>query len=165
MRYPLTQERLRELFNYDPSAGVFTRRVSRGCAKIGSIAGWKSSHGHVAITIDRRDYFAHRLAWFWMKGRWPEHEVDHINGLPGDNRFANLRTATHAQNMKNMRMHKDNKSGVKGVRWHKAASKWCAEIWSDGERIHLGLFLELDAARKAYATASTELHGDFGRTT
>ncbi len=79
---PLTYERLREAFFYNPRTGVFvwasTRRGQR--PKIGDIAGsvGKKS-GYCIIGIDGFTHGAHRLAWFYMTGDWPKHEVDHKN--------------------------------------------------------------------------------------
>lgn len=89
--------------------------------------------------------------------------VDHINGNSLDNRRANLRQATHSENMRNVGLTRANTSGAKGVHWLKAASKWQARIRHQGKRIHLGLFENLDDARAAYQSAAARLHGEFCR--
>lgn len=88
--------------------------------------------------------------------------VDHINGNPMDNRCSNLRVCTQAQNSLNNHGAKFNsKSGHKGVYWHKAAQKWCAEVVYDGTRHYLGLYKnKLDAA-EAYNNKAKELHSQF----
>jgi hypothetical protein len=88
--------------------------------------------------------------------------VDHINGNPADNRCKNLRVCTQAQNSLNNHGAKHNsKSGHKGVYWHKAAQKWCAEVVSDGKKHYLGLYKnKLDAA-EAYNRKAKELHDSF----
>jgi hypothetical protein len=90
-------------------------------------------------------------------------EVDHIDGDGLNNRRANLRLATKAQNMKNRRPNRKSASGVKGVTWHKQNGKWQAQIMSDKDSHYLGYFETIEAAAKAYAEASVKLHGDFGR--
>ena len=88
--------------------------------------------------------------------------VDHINGNPMDNRCKNLRICTQAQNSLNNHGAKTgSKSGHKGVYWHKASEKWCAEVVSEGKKHYLGLFKnKLDAA-EAYNNKAKELHDSF----
>lgn len=92
---------------------------------------------------------------------WPL--VDHINGDGLDNRRANLREATNAQNMRNKGLYRNNSSGFKGVSWQKECRKWQAGIRLDGTRRHLGLFLVAEDAAAAYDEAARELHGEFAR--
>jgi hypothetical protein len=96
----------------------------------------------------------------------PDHlEVDHENGNGLDNRrSANLRLATHAQNNRNQRISRANTSGAKGVSWDRRDKKWRAYITLGGKRKHLGFYTEIDDAAAAYAKASAEMHGEFGRT-
>jgi hypothetical protein len=97
----------------------------------------------------------HRLVMGAAKGQ----EVDHINGNPLDNRKSNLRFVTHAQNQKNMGKGVRNKSGYKGVSWHKRAKKWQVFVNST----YLGLFSDLEEATKAYNIKALELFGEFAR--
>lgn len=90
-------------------------------------------------------------------------DVDHVDGNGLDNRRANLRVATRSQNQWNQRLRIDNTSGYKGVHWDKAEGKWKARIRLNGTRISLGYYGTLDAAHEAYAKASAQLHGEFGR--
>ena len=95
----------------------------------------------------------------------PGWEVDHVSGDGLDNRRENLRLVTRQQNMHNQRLRANNRSGVKGVHWNKRLSKWRADIAVDGANVYLGLFATLEEAADAYARASAELHGEYGRTT
>ena len=161
----LTHARLTQLLHYDPETGVFTRKTAVGGRKIGEISGCKNTNGYIEIGIDRHLYKAHRVAWFYMTGEWPRRFIDHINGVKDDNRFANLRTATNSENTRNSRMRNDNTSGLKGVTFHKASGKWCAQIMKHGKQNHLGLFDTSEDAYSAYCAASKELHGEFARLT
>ena len=98
-----------------------------------------------------------------QSGAWPEKHIDHINGDPADNRWINLREATISQNCQNRRKPNTNTSGIRGVSWHKTQRKWCANIKLAGKAYYLGSFDTKDAAGAAYAAASANLHGEFGR--
>lgn len=77
-----------------------------------------------------------------------EHIVDHINGNGLDNRKQNLRLCTHGDNMKNIKIRKDNLSGVRGVHWDKNAKKWFCQLQHNGKKIYLGLYKDLEEAKK-----------------
>ncbi len=115
------------------------------------------------VTIGCRRYMEHRLAWFYMMGEWPKHEVDHVNGDPFDNRWINLRAATHQENQSNRGKNRNNKSGYKGVSWHRGAQKWVAQIRAHNEVTYLGLFTDPVAAALAYRKAELEAFGRFTR--
>src|ERR1700719_1662744 len=107
----IDDDRLRELLSYDPETGVFRWLVrKRQNVKAGDVAGSFDGCGYCKISIDRRAYKAHRLAWLYMTGEWPPAEIDHINMNRADNRFANLRLATRHQNMANQRLYANNKA-------------------------------------------------------
>jgi hypothetical protein len=163
----LTAERLRELLDYDPETGVFTRRVDAGSrGKAGSVAGgYHSRGGYLEIGIDGRVYYSHRLAILYVTGEWPTAHVDHINNVKDDNRFANLREATKAQNATNSKRRSDNTSGFKGVGYDPRRRRWVARIRYGGRTTCLGRFKTPDAAHAAYRAAAQELHGEFARMT
>lgn len=58
-------------------------------------------------------------------------------------------------------MAKNNTSGVKGVFWEVNSKKWRAQINFNGKKKHIGLFSNIEEARKAVDNARIELHGDF----
>ena len=153
----MTVEHLRNLFSYDQETGVFTRQISKGTQKAGSVAGGFDKNGYVRIKIDGKFYKAHRVAWFYVNGVWPKNEIDHINGIPSDNRIANLREATRLENCQNRSINVDNKSGYRGVHWHKQCSKWAAHIRHQGKKIYLGLFETAQEAGFAAETARQKL--------
>jgi hypothetical protein len=87
--------------------------------------------------------------------------VDHINGNPLDNRQENLRICDQASNMQNFNgLASDNKSGVRGVNWYKAYSKWRASWCYRGKRYHVGYFDDIKEAEKAIETKKREILGD-----
>lgn len=129
MAFDLTAQRLREVLTYDANTGEFRWRetLSRR-AMSGKAAGCKHrTIGCVYIGIGGRLYKAHRLAWLHVHGAWPTKGIDHINGDHADNRLANLREASQAENMQNLwRPHRDNRSGFMGV--YQASGKFVAKL-------------------------------------
>jgi hypothetical protein len=157
----LTQERLKQLLNYDPETGVFTwKEDRRGGAKAGCVAG-SYTRGYREVRIDSRRYLSHRLAWLYIHGSFPVDELDHINRIKSDNRIANLREATHGQQGYNQGRRSNNRSGFKGGCWHKQRRKWLAQIMINGKRKHLGYFSTALEAALAYDKAAIRLFGPF----
>lgn len=75
-------DRLKQLLSYNPKTGVFVWKVPRGRQKADAIAGGTCRgrwHNYRQIRIDGKLYMAHRLAWFWFYGQWPNGMIDHVN--------------------------------------------------------------------------------------
>lgn len=157
--------KLRTLLAYDQKAGVFTWLVARnsrgGKVLPGMIAGTPSGQGYVQIKADGVVYKAHRLAWAFANGSFPEKgmEIDHINGDRSDNRLTNLRLVTRTQNAMNQGVKSNNKSGCKGVSFRKDTQKWHARITVAGKIKLLGNFDTLESAVAARRAAETEFFG------
>ena len=148
----LTQARLKELLHYDPDTGIFTRKINRHAYRAGEIAGSIHRKGYIRISIDRRSYSAHRLAWLYMYGHFPENQIDHINHIKSDNRITNLREVTNQINCRNSRLPKNNKSGIIGVYWNSWRNKWTAIVKVNYQYKFLGHFddfFEAVCARKS----------------
>lgn len=154
----LTQQRLQMLLNYNPDTGVFVWRVRTGVVQAGAIAGTLCPKGYCRISVDKRVYSAARLAWLWVYGEWCEGEIDHINRQRSDNRITNLRKADRFVNTQNTSMRRDNRSGHRGVGWHKISGKWRARISVNGRSISLGSFADKNAAIAAYEVAAQQHH-------
>ena len=88
-------------------------------------------------------------------------QIDHKDQNPLNNRKNNLRKCTNAQNSRNSKIPKNNKSGYKGVSWHKASCKWRAQIGYNYKCIPLGLYHCKDEAAKAYNEAAIKYFGEF----
>lgn len=162
---PLTADRLRDLLAYDPDTGLFTWRRSRGCVKVGAIAGTDNGRGYLKFALDKVHHFAHRLAFLYMTGRWPEGEVDHINRIKTDNRWTNLRDVTKSVNQQNRSLVKSRgTSKLRGVCWYKRTNKWKAQINDNGKKIGLGYFHSEQEAYSAYIAAKKLLHPVVART-
>lgn len=162
----LTQERLKELLHYDPETGVFIWLVGRGGgAKAGDVAGSFDAKGYIVIVIKGAIYRAHRLAWLYIYGEWPEYQVDHENREKKDNRIINLRAATNAENCRNQGKAKNNTSGITGVAWRENCGHWWAQIMVDGKSIYLGSFKDKFEAICARMSANNRygFHSSHGR--
>jgi hypothetical protein len=153
----LTQERLKELLHYCPDTGVFTWRVTRGGhVQAGRVAG-TLKQGYGQIMVDKKHYYAHRLAWLYTHGVWPS-MLDHINRDKLDNRIVNLREVTWSQNGQNQTSDPKNTSGYRGVIWEKNRNKWRARIQVNRKLIHIGYFDTVEDAARAYAAGAAIYH-------
>jgi hypothetical protein len=175
----LTAERVRSLLDYSPPTGLFIWRprpvaefttgkqtalhLSRrwNTRYAGTIAGTTRHDGYVTIRIDDKPFLAHRLAWLWVLGCWPEAVIDHIDGNPNNNRIANLREATHRQNQQAQKRRPQNTSGFKGV--SRRHGRWAAQIRIDGRKTGLGLFDTKTEAHHAYLKAARQHFGEFAK--
>lgn len=129
----ITQERLQELYSYEASTGVFkSNRTGKPASSL--------HNGYIRITIDYKDYYAHRLTYLYMTGSLPLGIVDHVNHDKSDNRWSNLRVVNHQENCKNTSLYSSNKSGTTGVYWHDRDKMWTACIYVNGIKKHLGCF-------------------------
>lgn len=148
----MNAEELKKNLSYDPETGIFTWIVSRGSVPAGTVAGTRSMSGYLRVKIGGSTYYAHRLAHLYMAGKWPEHEVDHVNGQKDDNRWVNLRDVTGLLNCQNQtKARKGSSTGVLGV--SKFRGRFKAQITVKGKQKFLGLFdSEVDAS-DAYRAA------------
>jgi hypothetical protein len=97
-------------------------------------------------------------------GEWPPLQLDHVNGNPVDNRFANLRLASASQNSANARRPVTNTSGFKGVHLNPTSTqKWRAKITVNKVQVYLGYFDTKEEAGAAYMRAAQEHFGEFAR--
>ena len=91
----LSRAQLIKLLDYNPVNGDWTWKVDMNYnARMGEKAGFISNTGYHCIRIKGQDYAAHRLAWLYVHGDWPKHQIDHIDGNKLNNRISNLRDVT-----------------------------------------------------------------------
>lgn len=151
-------ERARELLRYESDTGAMFWRVDRGQrVKAGDQAGYRTAEGYIGVRVEGAFYLAHRLAWFLTTWAWPTHGVDHINGVRGDNTWANLRDVPQTENMQNRRGPTvRNRLGLAGV--SQEGARFRAKLVVDGATTHLGMFDTPEAASAAYVAAKRRLH-------
>lgn len=160
----LTYERLTEVLFYDPKTGIFRwkeKPSKYSPVSEGEEAGYlHKPSGYIRVSIDSERYVCHRLAWLYTYKKWPEGDIDHVNGDRSDNRIENLREALD-KNSWNAKIRSDNTSGVKGVSFHKGVGKYVARVNHKGKIYNLGCFNSLEAAVAVVKEKREELHGDF----
>lgn len=164
----LHQNRLKELLHYDPDTGLFTWLMNRSQMKCGDEAGTiRQNDGkrYLIISIDGQKYRAHRLAWLYTMGQFPDQLIDHINGNGLDNRWCNLREVDTVNNNRNMRLRSDNSSGIVGVHWSSKDRRWVVQIKTEHQRGYVGQFETLlDAvAARIRAQKEHDFHENHGQ--
>jgi hypothetical protein len=170
---------IRECVDYDPATGVFVWRERPSnhfphpkahkwwnCKFAGKIAGSGSSdrNNQRRLCFSHIRIKAHRAAWMLIHGKPVPDILDHIDGDPTNNRIANLRPATHTQNVANSKG-RNGKSGVKGVsiRTRGRSTRFLAHIGSGNSYRALGYFATLEEAAKTRREAAEYLYGDYAR--
>lgn len=170
---------LKELVLYEPESGVavWRPRPDRMFNAAGQAKYWNEKNaGCLAFRPDKRDgyrtaqilgknYRAHKLVFFYMTGKWPAGQVDHIDGNRANNAWSNLRVVSHTENMRNRKLFATNTSGFHGVYWHAEHQAWASQIEVEGVRKHLGYFYcknEAAAARRG-AEIVLGFHKNHGR--
>lgn len=160
----ITAERLRELLDYNPETGDFTWRVKKARVRIGDKAGCiakRKDKEYLVIRVDQNNYYAHRLAFLWMTGEFPNELVDHncSNGL--DNRWETIRACSTVQNSTNkVNRGSNNTSGFLGV-FPSHKGLWTAQVTIHGQTKTIGTFDTAELAARARDAAAKELHGEF----
>lgn len=157
----LTQSELKSQLKYDPDTGLFAWASLKRGVTIGKVAGSLKPSGYVIILVNRKMFRAHRLAWLYMTGRFPAKSVDHINRIKNDNRWCNLRDASHSENFFNMGIKSSNTSGYKGVSFNKQLRKWDARATVNKQQTCLGLFDTPELASEAYREFAKNNHAEF----
>jgi hypothetical protein len=160
----ITSSRVRSVLDYDEATGVFTWRETRGGnAVVGQQAGTMLANGYRHIMVDGRFYLAHRLAWFYVHGRWPPCLMDHIDGNRDCNALANLREANGFENAANSVGKRNSRTGLKGVALEQRTGRFVARIMVRGKQTHLGTFATAEEASAAYLAAARAANGAFAK--
>lgn len=151
-------EALREVLRYEPTTGDLIWRIHvSDKVRTGAKAGSRRKDGYIAIRVRGHRLLAHRAAWAIHNGCWPDGNIDHINGIPSDNRIANLRSVSQRTNIENQRRARSNSStGLLGA--FKERQRFSSRIVVDGVAIRLGVYNTAEEAAAAYLEAKRKLH-------
>jgi len=164
----INQTELKKVLSYNQYTGEFTwlKRGRSYFASYRSYCSWNAKHAgiiagslhlgsrgktYVHIHINGVTYKAHRLAYLYMIGEWPD-EIDHDDGDGVNNEWVNINSVTRQKNGCNKRLPSNNTSGVVGVGWSNSSNKWQSYIKVKQENIYLGKyndFFEAVCARKS----------------
>lgn len=160
MNEKISPDEVRKLLYYNPETGKIFH-VSDDSEAFTYI----HDNGYRRGYINRRRYYAHRVAWAIHFGAWPQKSIDHINHDRQDNRLSNLREADHKTNGRNRKLSSNNKSGFNGVGWVKRVSMWQARIKINGKLKHIGFYSDITDAVTARRRAEREhgFHENHGR--
>ncbi|PYZ35405.1 AP2 domain [Enterobacter ludwigii] len=150
----ITASRVRELFDYNPETGIFTRKVRTAMrTKVGDIVGNRDSYGYLQVSVDGKLCLLHRLAWLYVYGNFPVGSIDHIDRCKTNNAISNLRDVSHRENMRNLPLARTNTSGYSGVHKRKDSGKFTAHISCNGRKRFLGSYDNANSASSAYELA------------
>jgi len=163
----LTQDHLKRFLSYDPETGIFSHIKfpgRRGSVVDGQIAGnaaGSNNNQYWLIGVDGKRYYAHRLAWLYVHGEWPENDIDHIDRNGHNNAILNLRQSTRSQNLMNSKT-----SSVYGRGVFRHSNKYLkkpfvARIVINNKKINLGFFKTAEEAHDAYTEAALKHFGEF----
>lgn len=155
VRGELTQEKLKSIMTYNEKTGDFIWNNTR------KVAGTNNGHGYITICICGKSYMAHRLAWLYVYGEFPNGQIDHINRDRKDNRICNLRVVSNQLNQTNRNVQKNSTTGYTGVSLKKNRNIYESHIMVNGKYLHLGCYKTLKDAVNARIRA--ELENDFLR--
>jgi len=155
----LQQSDIKEYLSYDSETGLFTWIKSYRNQHIGKKVGSYDKDGYLQIKFKRKAYRAHRLAWMYVYGKFPDSQLDHIDGVRDNNAISNLREVTFSENSQNQRnSHSDSTYGMLGIDYNKSKKRFRARIMIQGKRITLGGFSTAEQAFEAYLEAKQKYH-------
>lgn len=135
-------------YTYNPKTGDIYSRF-------GKIIKAKTNKGYIYIgTIINKKYYnllAHHFAWYNIYGNCNTDQIDHINGIPNDNRICNLRNVNQNKNQW-------NRKAAKGYYLNKDVNKYVSQIAVNKRIIYLGIYSSEQEARQAYLNAKEKYH-------
>ena len=158
---PITEQMIRTCLRYEPETGhlIWINHWSKP-QMIGRLAASKTVKGYKRIKINGIALRQNRVVWFLHYGHWPEGLIDHIDGNKENNSLRNLRVTDVYGNARNKAP--ASSTGFKGVSC-KANGRYSATITPGGEYKHLGTFVDVLDAAKAYDAAARHYFGEFAR--
>jgi hypothetical protein len=162
----LTAEIFRKFYIYDPASGAIISKItdpSRSVRAGDRLKLWADGKGYLLAWIEGHRYYVHQLAFLYMTGEFLARglEPDHINRVPSDNTWANLRAVSHAENCLNRKTYTSNTSGIKGISWDSNRKLWFAKITINKKQINLGRFATKEEAMAARVVATAKYHGEY----
>ena len=161
----MDEKRLREYlvdsYEYDHNTGYFKVLKHSHAKKVGTNITLRNRGGYVIMTVAGKRYYAHRMAWLYIKWRLPKEHIDHIDGVRHNNAWSNLRECTQAENLWNK---KTTTGRAKSVWYCKRRKAYVFFIAKNGQRKIIGKYSTYEEAVDASEIARRLCHGEFART-
>lgn len=148
----------KSLFDYQD--GFLVWKKSFGTIKAGKRVQSISNRGYVVVQVAKKRYLAHRIIWLLLNGRMPT-MIDHVDGNKQNNLIENLREVDNTLNHWNEKKRSTNKSGHKGVWWHKQSKRWEASCRVNKKQITVGRYERIEDAVEAIRKFREQNHGEY----
>ena len=148
---------LREYLVLDLTSSTYLRwvKTSSNRGKAGNEAFTAVAHGYSTGKLLGVKLMAHRVIYALKVGKWPDGDVDHIDGNCRNNHPDNLREVTKSVNQHNQRR-------AKGFTWNVKANKFYVKLKVLGATYWVGAYDTALDARAAYLKAKMKVHPDCG---
>ena len=129
--------------------------------KQGDEAGYIDACGYVRVSMAKNiKEYVHRIVWFIHTGEEAEY-VDHINGCKHDNRIENLRSCTHAQNMRNRTTKTNRAHNLPRNVYLQKDGRFRVMLSIQGEIKHIGSYASIEEAAEQAEQARKEYYGEY----
>ena len=152
----LSQQLLKELFDYDPQ-GFLVNKVTRGrSAKAGKRTCKELVKSYRQVSLFGKMYREHQLIWCLLKGDWPT-LIDHIDGTRQNNKIENLQVLSHRDNIRKVFIGKN-------IWLNPKSKRYIVAIYVNNKKIHVGCYNTLEEAIVARALAESTHWGLHGNT-
>lgn len=166
----LTQEDVNELFEYRDGdlywkIDIYTGKISNiHKIKIGDKAGgvFKTNNYNFykLVSYNKNVYIIARLIFLMFNGYLPQC-ITYKDGDTLNTRIENLLEANKFEIYYRRKLSSKNKTGYKGVHYHKQSNKYVAQIYKHLKHIYLGLYDTAEEASKVCEIAKEKYHEDF----
>ena len=128
----MTQEEFKRLYTYNKDTGAIYK-LSNG-KEMGTVV---TDTRYIRLTIDKKPYLAHRLAYLYMTGEMPKHQIDHLNHIRNDNRWCNLKHVTQCENQQRKLKYSN---GVTNKNIYDNHGMFKVEITNGGRKLYIGTY-------------------------
>lgn len=156
-------EYLNKIFSYEKDTGRLIWKV-RMSIRVwpGKPAGRINNRGYLRVGIDGTCYLVHRIIYYMEHGVDPlDLQIDHIDSDRLNNVASNLRLADNAGNNQNTRKMRSNRSGYKGVCFHKNTGTWRGYVTVNNKQVSCGYHPSPEEAASAVRVMREKLHKEF----
>ena len=142
----LDHQELVSCIGYSADTGKLTWKQGQFAGnEAGSYVTTRGKH-YIRVGFRGERIMAHVLIWFYVYGKWPESEIDHINSNGRDNRLHNLRLSNRMQNNSNTSLRRDSKQHPNILKTK--SGKFAVSVKFNSKSYRLGTFDTVEEAIK-----------------